>query len=729
MGASKNWQFVDYLWNSDEAKGLDPVSQLIYRSNILGKDPRITNTRGGNTSAKITEKDPLSGKDTSVLWVKGSGGDLRTATQKNFSSLYQDKLHGLEALYQGSAVKGCKSPIEDRMVGMYTHCTFNANPCPTSIDTPLHSFIPHAHVDHMHPMAVITLAAAADSGELVKKVYGGDVIWTAWQRPGFDLALKFRDICKANPKAKGIVMGHHGLISWAEDGKACYDNTMELIERAAQYIADHDKGAKTFGGERFAALPAEKRKEMFAGLLPWLRGQVSAKKRLVATYHDEAPIQRFAGSVDAPKLTELGSSCPDHFLRTKIKPMYLPFEPGKDGLPELKKKAEEGMKKYRADYAAYYEKCKEPNSPAMRDQNPTVVIIPGLGMVSFGKDKMESRVTGEFYLGAIEVMRGAEALSSYTALPLKEAFDVEYWLLEEAKLKLMPPEKEMSRRVVAVVGAGSGIGRELALRLAKEGAQVVCVDMNLEAAKAVAKEVDALCGPDMGACGSGVSACGFALGLGADITKRESVAQAMKDAVLAYGGIDAMAVTAGIFVPPDTAGRIPDEKWALSYAINVTGLFYCADEASRVWKEQGLNGSLVLTTSANAVVAKKGSLAYDTSKAAANHLVRELAIELSPLIRVNGVAPATVVQGSQMFPRDRVIASLAKYKINYSEDESSEALTARLAQFYADRTLTKHPITPADQAEAIFLLLSDRLSKTTGQVIHVDGGLADAFLR
>jgi rhamnulose-1-phosphate aldolase/alcohol dehydrogenase len=721
--------FVKHLWKPEEAKKLDPVSQLIYRSNILGSDPRITNTRGGNTSAKIRELDPLTGAQTDVLWVKGSGGDLRTAKQQNFSSLYQEKLLGLEKVYAGADKRGVKSPVEDRMVGMYTHCTFNANPCPTSIDTPLHSFIPHAHVDHMHPMAVITLAAAADSKDLVKKVYGDDVIWTAWQRPGFDLALKFRDICKEFPKAKGIVMGHHGLISWADDGEACYENTLELIERAARYIADHDKGAKTFGGVQFATLPEAERKKAFASLLPWLRGQVSAKKRLIATYHDDAAIQRFAGSVDAPKLTELGSSCPDHFLRTKIKPLYVPFVPGQDDLAALKQKAADGMKQYRLDYAAYYEKCKEPSSPAMRDQNPTVVIIPGLGMISFGKDKMESRVTGEFYLGAIEVMRGAEALSSYTALPLKEAFDVEYWLLEEAKLKLMPPEKELSRKVVAIIGAGSGIGRELALRVAKEGAQVVCVDMNAEAARAVAKEVDAACGPDMGACGSGVSACGYALGLGANITDRASVAAAIEEMVLAYGGVDAMAVTAGIFVPPDTAGRIPDDKWALSYAINVTGLFYCADEMSQVWKEQGLNATLVLTTSANAVVAKKGSLAYDTSKAAANHLVRELAIELSPLVRVNGVAPATVVQGSLMFPRDRVIASLAKYKLPYKDDESSEALTTRLAQFYADRTLTKSPITPQDQAEAIFLLLGDRLSKTTGQIIHVDGGLSDAFLR
>ncbi len=396
---------------------------------------------------------------------------------------------------------------------------------------------------------------------------------------------------------------------------------------------------------------------------------------------------------------------------------------------DLKQKLTNGLKKYRADYADYYNRCKRPNSPAMRDPNPTVVLIPGLGMIAWGKDKSESRVTAEFYNCAVEVMRGAEAIDRYIALPQQEAFDIEYWLLEEAKLRRMPPEKELARQVIVVVGAGSGIGREVAHRLAKEGAHIVCVDVKLEAAQATAKELTDKLGLGIGVAGSGISNCGPAVGLACDITNRASVRAMLEQVALAYGGFDSIIVTAGIFFSPDTTGHIPDDKWDVTFRVNVTGSYIVADEAASMWREQGLPGNLVLTTSANAVVPKKGSLAYDTSKAAANHLVRELAIELAPLVRVNGVAPATVVQGSAMFPRERVIASLAKYNIAYAESESTDSLTQKLAKFYADRTLTKSPITPSDQAEAFFLLVTQRLSKTTGQVITVDGGLHEAFLR
>jgi rhamnulose-1-phosphate aldolase/alcohol dehydrogenase len=416
-------------------------------------------------------------------------------------------------------------------------------------------------------------------------------------------------------------------------------------------------------------------------------------------------------------------------LRTKIKPLYVAWDPATGDLAKLKGLIEDGMTKYRADYAAYYERHKHPNSPAMRDASPTVILVPGLGMIAWGKDKSESRVTAEFYNCAVEVMRGAEAIDEYVALPQQEAFDIEYWLLEEAKLKRMPPEKELARQVIAVVGAGSGIGREVAHRLVKDGAHVVCVDQDANAASETAAAIVKKHGAGIGVAGSGISGCGPAIGLKADITQRDSIRAMLAETALAYGGLDAVAVTAGIFVPPDTRGRIKDEHWGLTFAINVTGSYLVADETAAVWKEQGLPATLVLTTSANAVVAKKGSLAYDASKAAANHLVRELAVELAPLVRVNGVAPATVVQGSAMFPRDRVIASLAKYSIAHSESESDDALRDKLARFYADRTLTKSPITPADQAEAFFLLLSGRLSKTTGQVITVDGGLHEAFLR
>jgi rhamnulose-1-phosphate aldolase/alcohol dehydrogenase len=728
-----SYQFVNHRWDDAKAASLDPVARLVYRSNLLGSDQRITNTGGGNTSSKLTEKDPLTGAPTEVLWVKGSGGDLRTSTRENFSSLYQSKLVDLQKLYASRTDKGLKAQAEDDMVGMYTHATFNLNPRASSIDTPLHSFLPGKHVDHMHPNAIIAIAASANCEKLTKEIFGGRMAYVPWMRPGFELGLAMQKIAKEQPNVRAIMMGQHGFISWADDDKQCYTDTLNFIEEASAYIekAYAAKGgdAAAFGGQKYATLDETKRRATFAAILPWLRGQVSKEKRFIGTVQDDAKILRFVNSKDAARLAELGTSCPDHFLRTKIKPLYVDWNPQQETVAELKSKLAHGLEAYRKDYAAYYAACKHANSPAMRDPNPTVVLIPGLGLIAWGKDKSESRVTAEFYNCAVEVMRGAEAIDRYIALPQQEAFDIEYWLLEEAKLKRMPAEKELARQVIVVIGAGSGIGKETAHRLVKEGAHIVAVDLNEAAAQATAKEIESKYGVGIGVAGTGVSNCGPAVGLAANITDRASVRAMLDQVALAYGGFDSICVTAGIFVPSDTSGHIPDDKWALTFAINVTGSYVVGDEASKTWKEQGLRGNLVLTTSANAVVAKKGSVAYDTSKAAANHLVRELAIELAPLVRVNGVAPATVVQGSAMFPRDRVIGSLAKYNIPYTDDEATESLVKKLAQFYADRTLTKAPITPADQAEAYFLLVSQRLSKTTGQVITVDGGLHEAFLR
>jgi rhamnulose-1-phosphate aldolase/alcohol dehydrogenase len=729
----KTYRYVNFVWDDAKAKSLDPVGRLIYRSNLLGSDQRITNTGGGNTSAKIIEKDPLTGEKTEVLWVKGSGGDLRTSTRENFSSLYQDKLLALQKLYASRKDKGLKSAAEDDMVGMYFHTTFNLNPRASSIDTPLHSFLTGKHVDHMHPNAIIAIAASANCEKLTKQIFGGEMAYVPWMRPGFELGLAMEKIEKKNPKVRAIMMGQHGFISWADDEKECYAATLDFIERASAYIEEKyaAKGgdAAAFGGAKYQTLPPEQRRAALVAILPWLRGQVSQQKRFIGTVQDDEKILRFVNSKDAPRLAELGTSCPDHFLRTKIKPLYVDWNPQAEDAAALKKKLAAGLKAYRKDYADYYAKCKHPNSPAMRDPNPTVVLIPGLGMVAWGKDKSESRVTAEFYNCAVEVMRGAEAIDKYIALPQQEAFDIEYWLLEEAKLKRMPAEKELARQVIIVIGAGSGIGKETAHRLVKEGAHLVCVDLNEAAAQATAKEITDKYGVGIGVAGTGLSACGPALGLAANITDRASIRRMLDDVAIAYGGFDSICVTAGIFVPSDTTGHIPDDKWALTFNINVTGSYLVGDEAAKTWKEQGLRGNLVLTSSANAAVAKKGSIAYDTSKAAANHLVREMAVELAPLVRVNCVAPATVVQGSAMFPRDRVIGSLAKYAIPYSEDEKTESLVKKLAQFYADRTLTKTPITPADQAEAYFLFVSERLSKTSGQVIAGYGGLHEAFLR
>ena len=726
-----SFQYVKNLWNDAEAAKLTGVDRLVYRSRKLGSDQNITNTGGGNTSSKLMERDPLTGEEVEVLWVKGSGGDLRTGGRENYSSLYQGRLIGLQKSYAGQPNKGLKSQPEDDMVVAYNHCTFNLNPRAPSIDTPLHSFIPAKFVDHMHPNAIIAIAASARCQELTKEIFGGEMEYVEWMRPGFELGLAMQEICRAKPASKAIMMGQHGFISWAADDRECYMLTLEYIEKAAQYIekkyAEKGGDAKAFGGQKFKT--HEKSDEIFAAILPWLRGLVSQQKRLIATIQADEKILRFVNSHDALRLAELGTSCPDHFLRTKIKPLYVPWDPQKEDVSALKEKISSGLTQYRKDYAAYYEKHKAASSPAMRDPNPTVILIPGLGMIAWGKDKSESRVTAEFYNCAVEVMRGAEAIDKYVALPQREAFDIEYWLLEEAKLRRMPPEKELARQVIIVVGAGSGIGRETAHRLAREGAQIVCVDVNEAAAQATARELTDKLGAGIGVSGTGVSNCGPAIGLACDITNRASIRKMLDQTALAYGGFDSICVTAGVFVPSDTTGHIPDDKWDTTFKINVTGSYLVSDEAAKTWKEQNLRGNLVLTTSANAVVAKKGSLAYDTSKAAASHLVRELSVELAPLVRVNGVAPATVVQGSAMFPRDRVVGSLAKYNIAYKDDEPTESLVKKLAQFYADRTLTKSPITPADQAEAYFLLVSPRLSKTTGQIITVDGGLHEAYLR
>jgi rhamnulose-1-phosphate aldolase/alcohol dehydrogenase len=723
------YHHVNDDWDDAHAAHLSPLERLVYRSNLLGSDQRITNTGGGNTSSKLMMPDPLSGEDVEVLWVKGSGGDLRTAKADNFAALYMDKLRRLKAIYQQAPERGPKTQLEDDMVAMYPHTTYNLNPRASSIDTPLHAFIPYRHVDHTHPNAAIAVAACRDAERLTREIYGDSVGYIPWQRPGFDLGLVIEAKARDNPNLKGLIMGQHGLINWADDDKACYALTLTLIEQAAEYIALRDKGEATFGGQRYPILNDAARKAVLCEILPKLRGMVSQRARMIATVDARPEVLAFVCSHDAPRLAELGTSCPDHFLRTKIKPLYVDWHPEHEDAQVLLAKLNDGLRRYRRDYASYYDACKRPDSPPMRDPNPTVMLIPGVGMVAWGKTKSESRVTAEFYSCAVEVMRGAEAISEYIALPQQEAFDIEYWALEEAKLRRMPPEKEFARNVVVVVGAGSGIGKATAHRVAREGAHVVCADLSEAAAQETARELTERYGMGIGVAGTGISSCGPAIAVQVDVTSRSSIREMFEAVILAYGGIDHVIITAGIFVSPDKAGVIPDDKWALTYAVNVTGSYLVADEARQIFEAQGLPGTLVLTTSANAVVAKKGSLAYDTSKAAANHLVRELAIELAPLVRVNGLAPATVVEGSTMFPRERVISSLTKYGIAFEEREPTEALRDKLARFYAERTLTKSPITLADQAEMAYLLSSSSFSKTTGQIFSVDGGLVEAFLR
>ncbi len=720
---------VQNLWEDSSVQGLSGIDRLVLRSNWLGSDLRITNTGGGNTSSKCLEIDPLTGEEVEILWVKGSGGDLRTSQSENFAALYMSKLLGLRKTYSEQPERGPKTPAEDAMVGYFPHCTFNLNPRASSIDTPLHGFLPAKHVDHMHPNSVIAIAASRHSERLTQEIFGERVGWVPWLRPGFELGLMMQQAVEKNPQLHGLVMGQHGLINWADDDHECYELTLELIDKAARYIESKDQGEATFGGQKYASLEDEPRNAILVELLPWLRGQIGQPLRLVGTLQTDERILRFVNSHDALRLAELGTSCPDHFLRTKIKPLYVDWNPQSENTEKLKEKIATGLETYRLDYKQYYEACKHENSPAMRAPNPTVILIPGIGMIAWGKNKSESRVTAEFYNCAVEVMRGAEAIDEYIALPQQEAFDIEYWLLEEAKLKRMPPEKELARNIVLVVGAGAGIGKQVAHRLAQEGAHVVCADLNAEMAQATADELTALYGKGIGVAGSGISGCGPAIGMEVNITDRDSIGRALQQTLLAYGGLDHVVVTAGVFLPPSREGKNSDKDWELTFDVNVRGSYYLVDEARRVFEAQGLPGSVVLTTSVNAAVAKKGSLAYDTSKAAANHLVRELAIEMAPLVRVNAIAPATVIEGSTMFPRDRVIASLSKYEIPFSESESEEALRSKLAAFYAERTLTKQPITPKDQAEAVYFLISRKSSKTTGQILNVDGGLQEAFLR
>ncbi len=704
---------VEDQWDEAAAASLDGLGRLVYRSNLLGRDRRFTNTGGGNTSSKIMERDPVTGAEAEVLWVKGSGGDLGSAGRENFASLYLDKLLALQETYARFPERGLKTEAEDAMPAMYAHAVFNLNRRAPSIDTPLHGFVPYRHVDHMHPVAAIAIATADCGAELTREAYGDEVAWVDWKRPGFELGLDMQRICEEQPEAKGVMLGGHGLINWADDDRECYLLTLRLIDRAEQFVAERVAGKAPFGGARYKDLSEADRRAALADLLPWLRGRLSSERKVIATVDASKAALRFVNAREASRLAELGTSCPDHFLRTKIKPLYVDWRPGSGTSAALRARLDEALTRYAQDYAAYYEACRRPDSPAMRSPLPSVALLPGLGLVGWGKNKRESALAAEFYAAAIEVMRGAEGIGAYTALPRQEAFDIEYWALEEAKLRRLPPEKELAREAAVVVGGGSGIGAATARRLAAEGAAVAVVDLDESAARAVAETLDA----------------DGALALEADATDRASIRRALQEAALAFGGIDHVAITAGLYPTPDADGAIADAAWAKTFGVNVTAAWIVADEAARIWSAQDLPGSLVLMTSANAVVVKSGSLAYDASKAAANHLVRELALRLAPNIRVNAVAPATVLGGSNMFPRERVMASLTRYGLACEEGENTDALRRRLADFYAGRTLLRQTICAEDQAEAAFLLASRRLGKTTGQILQVDGGLPEAFLR
>jgi len=728
-------KFLEDRWDPAVAATLDQPELLRYRSNLLGSDLRLTNFAGGNTSSKVTESDPLTGEPVEVLWVKGSGGDLGSIKRTGFATLYQQKLLSLERSYKGV-------DTEDDMVPMYAIAAFRNNPVAASIDTPLHGFLPFPHVDHLHPDWGIALAASANGkSKMVEfnREFNHSLVWVPWQRPGFELGLMMRQAILDNPGCDGIVLGGHGLFTWGDTQRECYLNTITVIDQIGQFIERHGvaKGATRFGGK--AAEARENRSQLAVQIAPYLRGRVSIQNRWISSFSDATDVLQFVNSVDAKELAFLGTSCPDHFIRTKIRPLFIPWAEGAD-LAALKQQIQISLDEYRQQYRDYYHGFATPDSPALRDTSPTVVLIQGLGLFSFGKNKTEARIVGEFYTNAIHVMEGASLLAegevtgtlpqcgpandpasfkvftNYVALPAIEAFRIEYWAMEEAKIRRQPPEKELSRRIALVVGGGSGIGREVALLAAARGAHVVVADRDEAAAARVVAELKS------------VTSAEFTAVTPVDIRNREAIAKAIDATVAAFGGLDILINTAAMF-PSSPDGVVPDAMWATTLDINVTANYLLSDEAAKLFNEQALDAAIVLTSSANAVVSKRGSEAYDVSKAAVSHLVRELAVALSPRVRVNGISPATVVKGSTMFPRDRVRASLIKYDIPFDDTLSDDELRNLLAGFYAKRTLTHQPIDPVDCAEAILFLGSPRSRCTTGHLIPVDGGLTEAFLR
>lgn len=738
MPEFKEMAHLKDLWSEEQARELaaNPLALLRYRSNLLGADLRITNFGGGNTSSKIELPDPFTGQPVRVLAVKGSGGDLGSIKESGFALVSLDRLEHLKKLYRGE-------PYEDEMVSFYPLSAFGENRVAASIDTPLHAFLPYLHVDHLHPDWAIALAASANGKlklEEFNKEFDRTLVWLPWQRPGFELALLIERAVHENPGVEGLILGGHGLFTWGATQRECYLNSIHTIDQMGQFVLRHQasKGV-LFGGVEHPAVPD--RKAIAIQILPALRGAVSSNRRVIAHCADDDDALTFAGSKWAKELSALGTSCPDHFLRTRVCPWFLDWDPTKEDVQALKARIWSEIASYRAAYQKYYEELATADSPRLRDSNPSVVVVPGLGLFGFGKNKKEARITTEFFTNAIHVMAGANALEdgkapnpvpqartaeqskqftefhNYVALPRSEAFRIEYWALEEAKLQRMPSEAEFSRKIFLIVGGASGIGRETALLLAKKGAHVVVADVDVEGASKVAAEAGALGSPE------------FTAHTQLDLGSSQSLAEAVKFTVLQFGGIDGIVNTAAIYPVPESDGELSDALWEKTFHVNVTGNYLLARETAWVFTDQNLPASIVLTSSANAVVPKQGSEAYDASKAALSHLIRELAIKLCPLVRVNGIAPATVVAGSTMFPRDRVIQSLQKYKITFPENESTEELRAKLADFYAQRTLTKRPILPQDCASAVVWLAGDQSAKTTGHVVPVDGGLSEAFLR
>jgi rhamnulose-1-phosphate aldolase/alcohol dehydrogenase len=691
---------IPLLWDDRRAEGLSEPELLLYRSNLLGADLRITNYGGGNTSAKIPARDPLTGKTVSVLWVKGSGGDLGSMKLDGFATLYLDKLKGLKRLYRGLA-------HEDEMVGYLAHCTFNLNPRAASIDTPLHAFIAHRHVDHMHPDSVIAIAAAANSRELTEEIFGPEIGWLPWQRPGFDLGLKLGEMAAASPRIKGVVLAGHGLFTWGETSKACYRRTLQTIRHADAWLKHKTTGSVVFGGPALAPLGAAERHELTAALMPVIRGRVSAQQAKLGNFNDSAEVLEFVSSRELRQLAALGTSCPDHFLRTKIRPLVLDIDPkaGTIGAAVLTG-LDAALAGYRAEYIAYYERCRRPDSPAMRDPNPVVFLIPGVGMATFAADKTAARIAGEFYANAINVMRGASSVDRYVGLDEQEAFDIEYWQLEEAKLKRLPKPRSLAGRIAFVTGGAGGIGRATAEALLREGAAVVLADIDGERLEAAVAEIAGRHGKDR------------VLGTVLDVTDESSVAAVFAETARQFGGLDILVSNAGV------ASAAPIEEttlalWDRNMSVLATGYFLVSREAFRLMRQQKLGGSIVFVVSKNALAASPNASAYCTSKAAELHLARCLALEgASAGIRVNVVNPDAVLRDSHIWSGDWLRERAEAYQIEADQ----------LAEHYRQRSLLKLSVYPDDIAAAVRFFCTDA-PKSTGNILNVDAGNAIAFTR
>ena len=686
-------------WDDEAARGLSEPELLLYRSRLLGSDRRITNFGGGNTSAKLPMTDPLTRAPVDVLWVKGSGGDLGSLGLDGFATLYLDKLAALPALFRGRE-------HEDDMAGLFAHCAFNLNPRATSIDTPPHAFIPHPHVDHMHADAIIALAAARNGERLTREVFGGVVGWVGWQRPGFDLGLKIGALSREQPQLKGVVLGGHGLFTWGPTAKECYQTTIEVIQRAQAWLEGRSR-AEPFGPAVAHALPEGERDALVTEIAPVLRGRLSSRQRKVLHHVATPEVMEFVNSARAAELAPLGTTCPDHFLRTRVRPLFVPFAPGRESGADLLARLAGLVDAYREEYTAYYERCRRPESPAMRDPYPVIVLVPGLGLLSFQTNKAMARIAAEYYVSAINVMRGAEGVDTYAPLPEQEAFDIQYWSLEEAKLQRLPRAQALEGRVALVTGAAGGIGGATARRLLDEGACVVLSDVDADALAGASADAEAVYGADR------------VRAVRTDVTNETSVASAVLYAALEYGGLDVLVCCAGL-ASSSPYEETTLETWRRNVDVLATGYFLVSRDGFRLMQKQGLDGSIVFVGSKNALVASPDAAAYCTAKAAELHLARCLAVEAAEHgIRVNVVNPDAVIRGSKIWSGAWKKERAAGY--NVPEDQ--------LEEFYRKRSLLKRSVLPEDVAEAVFFFASDRSAKSTGNIVNVDAGQSGAFTR